>query len=91
MAAIYGRTIKKLSQQTQTALAEASARADETFANIYSVRANAQESGMAHEYSSKVQTAYQISKKEILARAGFFGFAALAGNLSMVAVLGSVC
>lgn len=88
MAAIYGRTIKKLSQQTQTALAEASARADETFANIYSVRANAQESGMAHEYSSKVQTAYQISKKEILARAGFFGFAALAGNLSMVAVLG---
>jgi ATP-binding cassette subfamily B (MDR/TAP) protein 10 len=43
---------------------------------------------MAHEYSSKVQTAYQISKKEILARAGFFGFAALAGNLSMVAVLG---
>eukprot|EP00040_Diaphanoeca_grandis_P009930 m.50854 g.50854 ORF g.50854 m.50854 type:complete len:691 (-) comp21358_c0_seq1:61-2133(-) len=88
VAALYGRTIKKLSQQTQTALGAASARADEVFANIFSVRACAQEKEMGAQYDNHVQEAYRLSVREVVARAGFFGFAGLAGNLGLISVLG---
>ena len=34
----YGQTIKRLSRQTQTALAEGTSKAEETLSNIYSVK-----------------------------------------------------
>lgn len=85
---VYGQTIKKLSRQTQSALAASTAKAEEAIANMYSVKAFVQEPVMAATYDKLVENAYKLSVREIAARAGFFGTAGLAGNLGLVAVLG---
>lgn len=85
---LYGQTIRTLSRETQTALANSTAKAEEAMSNMYSVKAFVQEPVMSTAYDGLVDKAYTLSVKETVARAGFFGTAGLAGNLGLVAVLG---
>eukprot|EP00041_Stephanoeca_diplocostata_P031069 m.958248 g.958248 ORF g.958248 m.958248 type:complete len:752 (+) comp23879_c0_seq13:259-2514(+) len=84
----FGRTIQRLSRETQNALADATSRAEETFSNMYSIKAFNQELFMAEKYREKVDRSYELQMQETVARASFFGFAGLMGNLGLISVLG---
>jgi ABC-type multidrug transport system fused ATPase/permease subunit len=75
LAVIYGRAIKRIAKKTQDALAEATSCADETFANMRSVRLFAWGELMWSRYSERVEVSLQLAIDETVARAGFFGFA----------------
>ena len=88
MSVMYGRAIKRIATKTQDALAEAASCADETVGNMRSVRSFAWEELMSARYGVRVDQALQLAIDETKARAGFFGFAGLTGNLGLLAVLG---
>ena len=88
MSVVYGRAIKRIATSTQDALAEAASCADETVGNMRSVRSFAWEELMSARYGVRVDKALELAITETKARAGFFGFAGLTGNLGLLAVLG---
>ncbi|KAM6407134.1 LOW QUALITY PROTEIN: ATP-binding cassette sub-family B member 10, mitochondrial [Pluvialis apricaria] len=87
VAVIYGRYLRKLTKMTQDSLAEATQLAEERIGNIRTVRAFGQEVAEMEKYTNKVDYVLQLSKKEALARAGFFGATGLSGNLIVLSVL----
>lgn len=86
-AILYGRYVKTLSRQTQTALSEITKVAEERIGNIRTVQAFAKEPTEANRYSLRVQDVYSLAKKEALASGVFFGGAGLSGNMAILAVL----
>jgi len=73
LAVIYGRYVKKISQQVQDSLADATQVAEERIANIRTVRAFSQEALEEKAYANKITKVLQLSYKDALARGLFFG------------------
>ena len=73
-AMVYGRFVRTITKQVQDKLADASQIADERFSNIRTVRAFAREQNEMTIYNNKIEDVYDLSKREALARAIFFGF-----------------
>ncbi|KAI9311385.1 P-loop containing nucleoside triphosphate hydrolase protein [Dichotomocladium elegans] len=84
---LYGRYVKNLSKQTQTALGEITKLGEERISSIRTVQAFAKEHLESKRYLQKVTGVYELAKKEALASAVFFGGAGLSGNLAVLAVL----
>jgi len=86
-AIIYGRYVRKITKQVQDKLADSSQVAEERFSNMRTVRAFAQEYREMDQYNHSINQVYELSKKEALARAAFFGFNTLSGNIIALTVL----
>ncbi|TPX47553.1 hypothetical protein SeMB42_g03282 [Synchytrium endobioticum] len=86
-AIIYGKVLKRLSTQTQDAIAETTKVAEEKISNIRTVRAFAQEESEIRRYGVRVQTILDLAKKEAIASGLFFGGAGLSGNIVILALL----
>ncbi|KAI9252440.1 P-loop containing nucleoside triphosphate hydrolase protein [Sporodiniella umbellata] len=84
---IYGRYVKSLSKQTQTALSEITKVAEERIGNVRTVQAFAKEASEGKRYALKVQDMFLLARKEAIASGAFFGGAGLSGNLAVLAVL----
>ncbi|KAG2217641.1 hypothetical protein INT45_004217 [Circinella minor] len=84
---LYGRYVKTLSRQTQTALSEITKLGEERISSIRTVQAFAKENIEGNRYWDKVMGVYDLARKEAIASAVFFGGAGLSGNLAVLAVL----
>ncbi|KAJ1648809.1 ATP-binding cassette permease mdl1 [Dispira simplex] len=87
-AIVYGRYIRHLSHQTQTALGESTKVVEERLSNIRTVQAFVTEDKEVGVYRERVDSVYQLAKTEAMYSAFFFGGAGLAGNLAIMAMLG---
>ena len=70
-AVLYGRRVRKLSRDVQDALAAAGETAEEAISGIRTVRSFAAEKAEGERYRGKIQHAYQIAKKRVVAGASF--------------------
>jgi ABC-type multidrug transport system fused ATPase/permease subunit len=87
-AVVYGRYIKKLSNQTQEAVGEMTKAATESLSALRTVQAfNAlpQEELRFHEKVSNVIT---LARKEAIASGIFFGSTGWSGNVTILCLLG---
>ncbi|EDO39130.1 predicted protein [Nematostella vectensis] len=86
-AVVYGRFLRSITKRTQDSLADATQVAEERISNIHVVRAFGQENREIKSYTDRVEYVLQLAKREALARAVFFGFTGLSGNLIVLSVL----
>jgi len=84
---VYGRYLRNITKRTQDSLAQSTQVAEERISNIRTVRAFGQELKEIQMYANSVQDVFKLAKKEALARAVFFGFTGLSGNVIMLSVL----
>lgn len=80
-AVIFARTVRKLSKETQDALAGATSVAEETLGNIRTVRSFAREDQEVRRYDGKVEEAFNLGRRLALTYGvfqGAMGFAAYA-------------
>ena len=83
----YGQFLRNITRQVQDKLADSNRHAEERFSNMATVRAFSREEREMGVYNDIVHDVYRMSRKEALARAGFFGFNGLAGNMIALLVL----
>ncbi|KAI9334868.1 P-loop containing nucleoside triphosphate hydrolase protein [Obelidium mucronatum] len=86
-AIYYGRTVRKLSEQTQKATSDTTQVAQEKLDAIRTVRAFSQEPRESKMYAKETHQVYKLSMKESLASASFFSGAGFAGNFVAMAIL----
>ncbi|KAK3710549.1 hypothetical protein QZH41_009372, partial [Actinostola sp. cb2023] len=86
-AVVYGRFLKRITRKVQDSLADATQVAEERISNIRVVRAFGQEKKEIDRYAQNIDHVFQLSLKEALARAVFFGFTGLSGNYVVLTVL----
>lgn len=84
---MYGRYLRNITKQTQDCLAKSTEVAEERISNIRTVKAFGQELKEITMYAESVFDVFKLAKKEALARAIFFGFTGLSGNVIMLSVL----
>ncbi|XP_043233712.1 ATP-binding cassette sub-family B member 10, mitochondrial-like [Amphibalanus amphitrite] len=87
VAVVYGRYVRKITRQVQDGLAEANAVAEEKLANMRTVRVLAREQQETENYTNSTLHVLELSRREAIARAGFFGMTGLSGNSVILAVL----
>lgn len=87
-AVIYGRYLRKLSNQTQEALGDMSKTAEEKLNAFKTVTSFNAQNIEASVFSEKVDAVFQLSRKEAIASGIFFGGSGLTGNLTMLCLLG---
>lgn len=83
---IYGRYLRKITKQVQNSLADATQVAEERIATIRTVRAFAHEPKECQAYTNGVEKVLQLSYKESLASAIFWGFTGFSGNVIIISV-----
>lgn len=83
----YGRYVKNLSRQTQTAFGDLTKVAEEKLSNIRTVQAFSTQDSEVDLYSKKAGVIFNLAMREATANGVFFGMAGLSGNLTVVAVL----
>ena len=83
-AAIYGRYVRSITKRVQDKLADSSQVAEERFSNMRTVRAFAQEYKEVERYNNTIEDVYQLSKKEAIARAVFFGFVSILFSVGII-------
>jgi len=84
---MYGRYLRNITKKTQDSLAQSTQVAEERISNIRTVRAFGQELKEIQTYADSIQDVFKLAKKEAVARAVFFGFTGLSGNVIMLSVL----
>lgn len=84
---MYGRYLRSITKKTQDSLAQSTQVAEERISNIRTVRAFGQELKEIQTYANSIQDVFKLAKKEAVARAVFFGFTGLSGNVIMLSVL----
>eukprot|EP00090_Calanus_glacialis_P009658 TRINITY_DN18055_c0_g1_i1.p1 TRINITY_DN18055_c0_g1~~TRINITY_DN18055_c0_g1_i1.p1 ORF type:complete len:674 (-),score=163.89 TRINITY_DN18055_c0_g1_i1:131-2065(-) len=86
--AIYmGKKVRAVSKELQDSLAASTELAEEKLSNIRTVRAFAMENREIEAYGAKINNVRNISYKEALINAKFYGMTGLSGNLIIVTVL----
>ncbi len=83
-AALFGKSIRKYSKESQAALAEASIVADETISGVRTVKSFVQEHNEVRRYHSAMATVLVFVRLRIRAIAKFM-------TLAMVAGFGAIC
>jgi len=86
-AYFYGKFVKKLANDVQSALGESTAVAEERLSSMKTVRAFSQETKEIALYDKQVDNVFELAKKESLANGLFFSSAGFSGSLSMLGVL----
>lgn len=86
-AVVYGRYLRRLSNQTQESLGEMSKTAEEKLNAFKTVTAYNAQGLEGKMFESKVKDVYELAKKEARASAIFFGSTGLTGNLAMLGLL----
>lgn len=87
-AVFYGRYVKRLSLKTQRATGDMVAFAEERLAAIRTVHAFNGPSKEAKMFDGRVDTIFDLLKKEAVASASFFSAMQLSGYFTGVALLG---
>ena len=87
IAIFFGKYLKTLSTQVQDTLASATQVAEERISNVRTVRSFAQESREMKTYKNSIDNVLEMTYKESLARALFFGMTGLSGNIIILSVL----
>lgn len=83
-AVTFGRSVRGLSKKTQDALAQAAEVAEETLANVRTVRAFAREEPEIGRYSSRIDTVFGMGRRFA------FVYAAFSGGMGYVAYLAAI-
>ena len=86
-AIIFGRAIRRLSKETQNALAESTEVAEETLSGVRTVRAFAREDVETTRYSTAVQKSYRLAARRAGAMGGFHGVVSFAGFFAVAVVV----
>jgi ATP-binding cassette subfamily B protein len=86
-AVAYGRRVRKLSRDTQDALARANEVAEETIAGVRTVRAFAAEKNESARYERAVWDALGVARKRILTNATFMSVTSFAAYGALALVL----
>ena len=86
-AMIFARTVRRLSKKTQEALAEATSVAEESFANIRTVRSFAREDHETARFGERVQEVFRLGRRLAAAYGAFQGAAGFAGYAALALVL----
>lgn len=84
---VYGRYLRNITKQTQDSLAKSTEVAEERISNIRTVKAFGQELKEINMYDDSILDVFNLAKKEAFARAVFFGFTGLSGNVIILSVL----
>ncbi|KAK2567519.1 ATP-binding cassette sub-family B member 10 [Acropora cervicornis] len=84
---VYGRYLRNITKQTQDSLAKSTEVAEERISNIRTVKAFGQELKEINVYDDSILDVFNLAKKEAFARAVFFGFTGLSGNVIILSVL----
>ncbi|XP_065833607.1 ATP-binding cassette sub-family B member 10, mitochondrial-like isoform X2 [Oscarella lobularis] len=87
LAVVYGRFMRSITRKVQDALAVSTEVAEEKLSSIRTVRALGVEAKERQRYGTRVHHVLQLANKEALARAVFFGFTGLTGNVVVLSVL----
>jgi len=83
---IYGRYMRKMTRKVQDSLADATQIAEERISNIRTVRAFAHENKETEAYRQGINHVLNLSYKEALIRAAFWGFTGFSGNAIIISV-----
>jgi ABC transporter fused permease/ATP-binding protein len=86
-AAIFGKKIRKLAKDSQTALGEASIVANETISGIRTVKSFVQEGAELNRYTSSLEQALGLVKQRLNAVSVFMTFAMVMGFTAICFVL----
>lgn len=86
-AVLMGRKVRDVSKEVQTALASANSLAEEKISNVRTVRMFAKEVEEEKRYKEKMDRVLDISMKEAMIQAKFFGMTGVSGNLIVLTVL----
>ncbi|KAI8505057.1 peptide antigen-transporting ATPase [Branchiostoma belcheri] len=87
VAKVYGKCLKKVSKDIQTSLAKANDVAEETCANMRTVRSFANEDRECERYNEKLQDAYKLFFREALLRGSFITIERLFALVQLVLTL----
>ncbi|WVQ71535.1 hypothetical protein IAR50_001074 [Cryptococcus sp. DSM 104548] len=87
-AVFYGRYLRKLSNKTQEAVGDMSKIAEEKLNAFKTVAAYNSQSLEADLFAGKVDSIFQLAKKEAYMTGIFWGLTGLTGNLAMLCLLG---
>lgn len=87
-AVFYGRYLKKLSKRTQEALGKMTDTAQESISALRTVQASNAENHALRLFSKDVDSVLKLQRKEAFATATFYGSTGLAGNITILALLG---
>jgi ATP-binding cassette subfamily B protein len=87
LAARFGKKVKSISRQTQDALADSSAVAEEGISGIRTVKAFAQEDWESSRYSNRLEKGFNLSVKKIKEIAKFTGLISSLGLAAIVFII----
>lgn len=87
MAIIYGKKIRNLSRQLQTAVGGLTKVAEEQLGATKTIQSYVGEKNEIHRYASEVRSVFNIGLKEALTSGAFFGSTGLVGNTALLALL----
>ncbi|KAK9876550.1 hypothetical protein WA026_013923 [Henosepilachna vigintioctopunctata] len=87
VAIIYGRFVRKITKTVQDNLAESTKIAEERISNVKTVKSFGHEFREIETYNCSIENVLKIAYKEAKARAVFYGFTGLTGNLIIISVL----
>ncbi|CAG7850726.1 ATP-dependent permease MDL1, mitochondrial AltName: Full=ABC transporter mdl1; Flags: Precursor [Serendipita indica DSM 11827] len=87
-AVLYGRYLKRLSKRTQEALGKMSDTAQESISALRTVQASNAEKHALKLFAKDVDSVLGLQRKEAFATATFYGSTGLAGNVTILALLG---
>jgi len=87
MAVYMGKKVKSVSKEVQGSLAASSELAEEKISNIRTVRAFAKEEREVSAYKATTEKVLEVSAREALIQAKFYGMTGLSGNLIILTVL----
>jgi len=86
-AVVMGRKVRTASREVQDALASASQLAEERVSNVRTVLAFARQPAEVAEYACKMRHVLDISAREAMIHARFYGMTGLSGNMIILSVL----
>ncbi|XP_043284876.1 ATP-binding cassette sub-family B member 10, mitochondrial [Venturia canescens] len=87
LAVVYGRFVKKISEDVQNSLASMNTTVEERISNVRTVKAFAQETKEISRYSKKLNDLLQLCYKASFYQGLFFGMTGLSGNIIVLSVL----
>lgn len=86
MSRFYGRFLRGITKQVQDSLADTTQIAEEKISNIRTVRAFGHERTEEDRYNTGINKVMNLSYREALVRAAYFGSIGLAGNCVVLSV-----
>lgn len=86
-AIFFGRYVRTITKKVQDTLAQSTQVAEERISNIRTVRSFSQEGREIQTYDKSINYVLDMTYKESLARAIFFGMTGLSGNVIILSVL----